>query len=334
MQIFRSSHLKKFHVPLLLLGILLIAYLPVSSFLFSLKNDAFTDNFPNKYFLSEAIKAGIVPLWNPYLNFGYPIYADFGFAYYNPITWVFGVIGYNAYFFTIEVLIYIYISGLSMFTLCKSLFKSSSIALSCGAMFMCSGFFIGNLQHINFLTGAALLPLVVHFFIKLFQNPLLKNCLSFTLASFLLIACGHPAIPIGTFYFLFILLAGLMLYKPIQFGRLKSFLLFTSTAFLLLILLFLPAIYALYSVYPYYGFTHQEISKNPGSYFNFKSIISIFLPFFSNAKEINWNNNISMRNIYFSFYRPFILAICTITNKEKKCFINCIWHFDTICFIY
>ena len=314
---FIFNSFRKIKPLLLLLGILLIGYLPVSSFLFSLKNDAFTDNFPNKYFFSEALHSGIFPLWTPYLNFGYPIYADFGFAFYNPITWIFGLIGYNAYSFTLEVLMYIFIGGFSMFTLCKSLFKSSSIAIICGAMFMCSGFFIGNLQHINFLTGAALLPLVVHFFIKLFQNPLLKNCLSFTLASFLLIACGHPAIPIGTFYFLLILLAGLMLYKPIQFGRLKSFLLFTSTAFLLLILLFLPAIYALYSVYPYYGFTHQEILKNQGSYFNFKSIISIFFPFFSNAKEINWNNDISMRNIYFSF-TGLLFSLFALSQLKKK----------------
>src|SRR4029077_12295160 len=96
---------------LLLLFILLVAYAPVSTFYFAVNNDAFSDNFPNKYFLSEAIHSGMLPLWNPYMNFGFPVYADMGFAFWNPITWLFAVVGYNAYTFTAEVLLYVYLAG-------------------------------------------------------------------------------------------------------------------------------------------------------------------------------------------------------------------------------
>ena len=64
-----------------LLAILLLAYLPLSTCYFGMKNDAFSDNFPNKYFLSEALHSGMLPLWNPYMNFGFPVYADVGFAF-------------------------------------------------------------------------------------------------------------------------------------------------------------------------------------------------------------------------------------------------------------
>jgi hypothetical protein len=77
---------------LLLFLFLFIAYLPLSSFLFALKNDALTTNFPNKYFFSASLHAGYLPLWNPYINFGLPLYADPGFAFWNPMTWVFGLI--------------------------------------------------------------------------------------------------------------------------------------------------------------------------------------------------------------------------------------------------
>ena len=104
---------------LLLLIVLFVCYLPLSTFYFGMKNDAFSDNFPNKFFLSEAIHSGMLPLWNPYMNFGFPVYADPGFAFWNPITWVFALIGYSAYTLTVEVLFYIYIAGISMFALCR-----------------------------------------------------------------------------------------------------------------------------------------------------------------------------------------------------------------------
>src|ERR1700748_2700273 len=95
-----------------LLGLfLLLAYLPLSSFLFALKNDALINNFPNKYFFSAALHAGHLPIWNPYMNFGLPLYADPGFAFWNPITWLFGLIGYNIHWLTVEVLVYIWLGG-------------------------------------------------------------------------------------------------------------------------------------------------------------------------------------------------------------------------------
>lgn len=127
-------------------------------FYFSLKNDAYTVNFPNKYFFSESLYAGLLPLWNPYLNFGFPIYADPGFSFWNPITWLFGLIGYNAYTFTIEVLTYICIGAIGMYLLIKEEGKDRLNALIISIAFASSGFFIGNLQHINFITCIAFLP--------------------------------------------------------------------------------------------------------------------------------------------------------------------------------
>src|SRR6476620_7015057 len=128
---------------LLLFAVLLIAYLPLSSLYFGMKNDAFSDNFPDKYFLSQALHAGIFPLWNPYMNFGFPVYADPGFAYWYPINWLFSGIGYTAYTLTVEVLLYLYIAGVLMFNLGRHLKFSTNVSLAVAAMYMCSGFFTG-----------------------------------------------------------------------------------------------------------------------------------------------------------------------------------------------
>jgi hypothetical protein len=96
---------------------LVIAYLPLSSFLFALKNDALTTNFPNKYFFSAALHDGFLPVWNPYINFGLPLYADPGFAFWNPITWIFGLIGYSVPMLSVEILVYIWLAGITTYEL-------------------------------------------------------------------------------------------------------------------------------------------------------------------------------------------------------------------------
>src|SRR6185436_13646027 len=167
---------------------------------------AFSDNFPNKFFLSEAIHSGMLPLWNPYMNFGFPVYADPGFAFWNPITWVFALIGYSAYTLTVEVLCYIYIAGICMFGLCRYLKLNAGIALAVAAVYMCSGFFVGSIQYINFITAAAFLPFFVQSLLQLIYKPTLKYSAKFSLSCYFIFTSGHPAIPFATVYFIGFLL--------------------------------------------------------------------------------------------------------------------------------
>ena len=113
MQVYANSNRLSLKTILFFILLLFIAFLPVSSFLFFLKNDAFNGYFPPKFFMSESIHAGYMPLWNPYINFGIPQYADMSSGYWSPVTWlVASTIGYNAYTLTLEVLLYILIGGI------------------------------------------------------------------------------------------------------------------------------------------------------------------------------------------------------------------------------
>src|SRR5664279_5431351 len=126
----------RFVTYLLLFLFLFIAYLPLSSFLFALKNDALTTNFPNKYFFSASLHDGFLPLWNPYINFGLPLYADPGFAFWNPITWIFGFIGYTVPMMTVEILLYIWIAGITAFELSLWFGHSRRVSFCVGMMYM------------------------------------------------------------------------------------------------------------------------------------------------------------------------------------------------------
>ncbi|WP_018611412.1 YfhO family protein [Segetibacter koreensis] len=302
----------------LLLVILLLAFLPVSTFYFGMKNDAFSDNFPNKYFFTEAIHSGFLPLWNPYLNFGFPIYADPGFAFWNPITWFFGVVvGYNAYTLTIEVLLYIYIAGISMYRLGKYFNFTCPIAITLACTYMCSGFFSGELQHINFLTAAAFLPFLLQQFLVLFNKPNLQNAILFSLAIYMTFAGGHPAMPIGTVYFLVTLtIAVVIIFSKMKRESVKVFLQYYLLSIFIFILLYSPAIYSIGSIINEYRrgaalaqFGETAYGFSPASY------LSFLFPF-STVKDASFlTDDLSMRNVFFSL-AGFAFVLCQLKNKN------------------
>ena len=302
--------------PLLLLVICLIAYLPVSSFVFAPKNDAFVFNFPNKYFFSEALRSGYSTAWNPYLNFGFPLYADPGFAWWQPITWLFGFIGYNAYTFSIEILFYIYLSGLGMFWLIRKLNLGNYTAFATSIMFMCSGFFIGNLQHINFLTCSAFLPWLFGSWWLYQNNSSVKHLIICAVFSYLFCTGAHPAIPIAAGFYFLCLTILLFFFMRDQLKP-KKFVLQQLKLITLILILLAPLLLSYYQIYPYYtrfGAINQGTNKLTG--FTLQSYISFLYPF-ATIKNFEWfATDVSMRNGYFSI-PGFLFFIAFLHQKQK-----------------
>ena len=297
--------------------ILFISYLPLSTFYFGMKNDAFSDNFPDKFFLSEAIHSGMNPLWNPYINFGFPVYADLGFAFWNPITWLFAVIGYNAYTLTAEVLLYLFIAGMCMYRLCRYLKLSEQAAFAAACMYMCSGFFVGSVQYINFITGAAFLPIALLALLRLFEMPTPKNSFLLALAWYMILAGGHPALPIGFVYFT-VVFAGLYLFINKGYhNRIKQLIFYTCMAALMVIVFYFPAIYSYINLMPVYGRSVPETQNNLlhlGT--SISSFISFVFPFFTAVSKNVFNADVAMRNVYFGI-SGFVLLFAAYKYKNK-----------------
>jgi hypothetical protein len=316
-----------YFVYLLLLVFLLIAYLPLSSSFFALKNDALTANFPNKYFFSAALKNGYLPVWNPYINFGLPLYADPGFAFWNPITWIFGWIGYSVPILSVEMLFYIWIAGITAYELAVYLGHNKRVSFCLGAMYMCCGFFIGNLQHTNFLTCAAFLPLVLKSCLAL-QNGFNIKRLFFCLVSlYLLTTGGHPAIPVACIYFLFLVQLGTILFNEGGKNKKQVIIRLIKTDLILAVcflILALPLFYSYYEIYPYFTRANpvsQLSNSNTG--FDISSYLSFIYPF-STSGNNNWfHNDPLMRNGYFSLvgFICFLIALIKKKNFIQKVFL-------------
>lgn len=309
--------IQKLKFPFLLLVVCLIAYLPLSSFLFALKNDAFAYNFPNKYFFSEALRKGYIPTWNPYLNYGFPLYADPGFAWWNPITWFFGLIGYNVYIFSIEILLYIYIAGLGMYWLCRKLNLSPFTSFAIGCMFMCSGFFIGNLQHINFITCTAFLPWLVGSWINFQHKANIKTAFFFSIAAYLLCTGGHPAIPVASAFFIFLLTILYFINFHSSINT-KTFILNQFKILILTLILLLPLLLSYLQILPYYSRTGSvDHSASADTGFTFPSFISLLYPFATIRNYNLFMTDVSMRNIYFTI-PGLLFFISFLLNKQKQ----------------
>ena len=322
-----ERHTGKDWLNYLLLGLFLyLAYLPLSSFLFALKNDALTENFPHKYFFSAALHAGYWPLWNPYINFGLPLYADPGFAFWHPLTWLFGTIGYNAYVLTAEILVYIWLGGIFMYSLGLFFGHTRLTAFLLALLYMCCGFFIGNLSHLNFLTCAAFLPLVTLTFLRLQTAFSPKRLLCCAFSIYLLAAGGHPAIPVATVYFLLFLLTGIVLTtKSASLLKTLTTAARTNLGLLLAVLgLISPILLSWLEIWPHFNRSapvfqpaQQDLGFTPSSY------LSFLFPFATTAHSTVFADDLSMRNGYFSFIALalFLVALFTKKNRYQRIFL-------------
>ncbi len=146
-------------------GFILLALVTVIAFwqLFFLQNGMkwdFVDAFlPSRYFFSESILNNQFPLWNPYLLYGTPIYADL-VSVFNPEFWIIGnMFGYSNISLQFVFLAYIFIAGVSFFYFLKQFNSDYKISIGLSVAYMLSGFVIGNSQHVAFVCGYALIPI-------------------------------------------------------------------------------------------------------------------------------------------------------------------------------
>jgi hypothetical protein len=284
-----------------LLMIVLLAYAPVSGFLFALKNDAFTGYFPPKLFFGDELQQGYIPLWNPYLNYGFPIYGDMSMAWWNPITWLIGRLsGYNVYSFTLEELCYIVLASFSVYILTGHWKWHQFVKINAALSYACGGYFIGHLQHFNWLSGMAFFPLVLFFYLKIVQSANARNFAGMALSTYFFFTSAHPGLIIGGLYFL------LFFIVPDLFGHIKngnrSLIHYSSVHIILFIVLMVTLagpVYAYLEVIPHITRGSKlDAATTLASPTTIQSWISLVLPFATVKGDQFFLTDIAMRNCY------------------------------------
>jgi hypothetical protein len=188
----------------------MIAFAPVAFMLRSLKNDILVLEYPIKYFMSESLHAGRVPLWFNTWAMGFPLQSNITWGVYSTPQFFFsGLFHYSIYTLHIEFMFYVMMSGWSMFYLLKKHFTSDeTLAQLLACCFMLSGFVTGSSQWLLYITAASFTPLALHALLQLLKSPSARNAFFFALFYYLMFTNVYQAFNIISSY----CFAGIVLY--------------------------------------------------------------------------------------------------------------------------
>lgn len=295
----------------------LLAYLPVLLPFFHLKNDVITQNLPTRFFMGEALYSHRLPWWNPYINYGFPQYADMNNGFWNPVQWLI------AYFFqysvlgiTLEEIFYILIGGWGIYFLCKQLRCDLRVSLLVSVSYVTGGFIIGHLQHFCWITGTGFFPYVVLFFLKSYELPSIKNFFAGSIFSFLFIASTHPGLIIGSLYFFIFLIIYLFQKHANKEQRWKL----TETVlwFLFFALLFSPVVWmsdieGIKQMTRGVKVSYEEALSMPST---LQSYLSLLFPLAVNKGSF-FNTDVSMRNTSIGLIGLFGFICFFYRNKKN-----------------
>ncbi len=313
--------LTKYKPYIFLFVIAIIAYWQISFFAFTLKWDVMDVVFPFRYHFSECIQSGYFPFWDPYQQTGTPFFADLQVPTYYPeliITSLFS--GYGVYTMHILFIIYVFISSVGAYKLSFFLNNNKTASLFAAIAYSLSGYFIGHGQHFFLLVGAAWIPFVILYYLKLNQNKKLIDVLKTGIFTFLMVSGSYQALSFVLFYFLLALFVYAITKELRNKNYTALFQIIKVNTYLLfvVIVLSLPLIIATIEVLSSVerlesGLSIQEAFNNELS---IKAIISFILPFATVKNSVLFGSDISMRNFYFGIL-PLIFFLSALLKKKS-----------------
>lgn len=308
----------------ILFGAILLIYWPVSFFQHSLKWDTTDGYLPFRYFLSECLRNGEWPLWQPYTSCGYPFHGDpQSAAWYLP-AWLISLgIGYNMTAMELEFIFTLFIAGAGMYLLAKTIVIDPSISVCIAIAYVGCGFFVGNAQHFTWVISGAYLPWIVATYYRMQTTKKYGYALLCAFFLWLLITGGYPAFLLTIAY----VLIGFFLVETVHYIRTKNYqalgLQLKLNAVLATVFLVLSAV-MIFSIIHVHGLinrgtglTLEAIQASP---FTLKSCISFLTPFAVLQKPEFFGADISMNNAYIGllallFFGLGLFSIKTSTEK-------------------
>lgn len=299
----------------------ILAYLPVSLGLLSLKNDSLVQYLPFRYHLSESIQHGYFPFWSPYLYTGFPIHADMQGMTWNPLVLLLSSLTrYNMTVLEIEVTLYLLLAAIGMYFLLRSFSFNRWICLLGAISYMSCGYINGSASVIPWISSAAFVPFVLLGLKLLLQKQGMKQALGFCASLCLLFLCGYPTFFIYTSYIIIavLLYAFIIHYRKKEKTSLARPALLLAGAGVLFLLVCSPAIISYWEFLPYYsrgsGITAERAAQNPFTPF---SSLSYLLPG-AVHKDHSWlQTDTSMRNGYTGLF-VFLLFLLSFRFRMER----------------
>ena len=307
---------------IIMLVVVVIAFWQVAFFVYGLKWDLIDVVFPFRYHFSECLGAGYFPFWNPYQQTGTPFFADLQAPTYYPELFVVSLLGgYGIYSMHLLFIMYLVIAATGMYKLSFYFNSNKTAALIAGMAYALSGFMVGHGQHFFLLVGAAWIPFVVYFYLKVLTRQLISDVVKTAVALFLLVTGAYQALTVVMLY----LLAMLFLFHFIIFLRnkqlqqVRSIIWLNGVLLLLVVILCMPLILSTFEVITSVDRLEQGISL-AGTLQNgqgLTSLLSFLIPF-STLKNLEFFNcfDSSLVNYYIGLI-PLIFLVASFFTRRK-----------------
>jgi hypothetical protein len=120
--------------------------------------DVFSYFYPYRDFAAEALRAGSLPLWNPYLFMGAPLLANSQAAVLYPLHWLFLWLSPPKQV-AWSIVLHIWLAGAGTYLLARWVLRLRPLAAFVSAAVFAFGGFLGaQVEHLNQLNASAWLP--------------------------------------------------------------------------------------------------------------------------------------------------------------------------------
>ncbi len=120
--------------------------------------DVFAYFYPYRDFASEALRAGRLPLWNPYLFMGAPLLANSQVAVLYPLHWPWLWLS-PAKQVAWSIVLHLWLAGAGTYLFARRALRLQPLAAFVGAILFALGGFLGaQVEHVNQLNASAWLP--------------------------------------------------------------------------------------------------------------------------------------------------------------------------------
>ncbi len=160
-----------------------------------LPGDDLTQNLPLRVLAGREIRAGHLPLFDPYIWSGAPLLAGWNAAAAYPLTWLFAILPGTAAW-TVNMIATWAVAGLGMFCFLRALRLASLASLLGAFSFAFAGGMSAQVTHFGLAAGMSWVPLALLSILRLSQDRPMASRLGWTavlaVAIGLVILAGEP----------------------------------------------------------------------------------------------------------------------------------------------
>ena len=129
--------------------------------------DVFTYFYPYWAEATRAIRAGRLPLWNPYLFMGVPFLANSQVGFFYPLNWPLWLLFPAHRSVHLTIVLHLCLAALNAYLWGRTSLRLGRIgAWTVGALFALGGYLGAQVEHVNQLQGLAWLPLMLTLYDK------------------------------------------------------------------------------------------------------------------------------------------------------------------------